>query len=194
MPTSDCVACGPDFFAWLSADDALRAAWARLARRELAPGAVLHAAGAPLRSAWFVERGLLRSCFVSADGRERNRGFHAEGQWAGAPPARQPLLAEFAIEAIEASVVVELPHAELLRWQAAQPQVQAVLIDAVAASLATLTQRESALLMDSAEQRYRRFVAAEPELARRLPLHQVASYLGVTNVALSRIRRRMKSA
>lgn len=192
MTTSDCPACGPTFLSWLAADAALREAWAQLARRELEPGATLHAAGAPLRFAWFVERGLLRSCFVGADGRERNRGFHAEGQWAGAPPAQQPLPAGFAIEAIEASVVVELAHAELLRWQVAHPQVQSVLIDAVAASLATLTQREAALLMDSAEQRYRHFVESQPALARRLPLHQVASYLGITNVALSRIRRRLR--
>jgi len=192
--TDDCLACGPGFLDWLAGDAVLRGAWQALARRRLARGTLLLASGASMDRAWFVERGLLRSCFIDAGGRERNRGFHAEGHWAGAPPAQVAQPAPFAIEAVEDSVVAELPHALLLQWQARHPAVQAVLIDALATSMATLARREATLLMDSAEQRYRAFVAAEPVLAGRLPLHQIASYLGITNVALSRIRRRLKAA
>jgi CRP-like cAMP-binding protein len=191
--TDDCLACGPGFLEWLAGDAVLREAWQSLDRRRVARGAVLQASGAPMDRAWFVDSGLLRSCFTDGDGRERNRGFHPEGHWAGAPPAQLAQRAPFAIEAVEASVVVELPHAVLMQWQARYPAVQAVLLDALATSMATLARREATLLMDSAEQRYRAFVAAQPVLAGRLPLHQIASYLGITNVALSRIRRRLKA-
>lgn len=192
--TDDCLACGPGFLDWLARDEVLSEAWQSLGRRRLARGAVLLASGAPMDRAWFVERGLLRSCFTDAGGRERNRGFHPEGHWAGAPPAQLAQPAPFAIEAVEDSTVAELPHALLLQWQARHPAVQAVLIDALATSMATLARREATLLMHSAEQRYRAFTEAEPALAQRLPLHQIASYLGITNVALSRIRRRLKAA
>jgi CRP-like cAMP-binding protein len=192
--TDDCLACGPGFLDWLAQDPVRGEAWQALGRRRLGRGAVLHPVGAPMDRAWFVERGLLRSCFIDADGRERNRGFHPEGHWVGAPPAQAARPALFAVEAIEASVVVELPHAALLQWQARDPAAQAVMIDALATSMVTLAQREATLMMDSAERRYLAFVAAEPGLARRLPLHQVASYLGITNVALSRIRKRLKAA
>lgn len=188
---TDCLACGPDLLRWIDADPPLRDAWSRLARRRVARGAALHAAGVPARSVWWVEHGLLRSFFLDAAGQERNRAFHAEGQWAGGPPSPRGLPADVAIEALEASVVVELPHAELQRWQAVHPVVQGALLDAQAAQVATLSHREAALLMDSATERYQRFLRDEPALARRLPLVQVASYLGITNVALSRIRRRL---
>ena len=93
---------------------------------------------------------------------------------------------------IGTATLTEAPHGVLLQWQVRHPAVQAVLIDALATSMATLARREATLLMDSAERRYQAFIAAEPELARRLPLHQIASYLGITTVALSRIRRRLK--
>ena len=192
--TDDCLACGPGFLDWLARDAERGAAWQALGRRRLARGAVLHPSGAPMDRAWFVERGLLRSCFIDASGRERNRGFHPEAHWVGAPPAQAARSALFAIEAIEASVVVELPHAVLLQWQARDPAAQAVMIDALATSMVTLARREATLMMDSAEQRYLAFVEAEPALARRLPLHQIASYLGITNVALSRIRGRLKAS
>jgi hypothetical protein len=54
------------------------------------------------------------------------------------------------------------------------------------------TSREAGFLLDSAEQRYKSFLEQEPELVRRLPLYHIASFLGITDVALSRIRRRIK--
>jgi CRP-like cAMP-binding protein len=54
--------------------------------------------------------------------------------------------------------------------------------------------REGEFLLDSAEQRYQRLLTEQPELAERLPLYHLASYLGVTDVALSRIRRRLKQS
>ena len=191
--TDECLACGPGFRDWLARDERLSEAWRSLRRQPLARGALLQAVGAPMDRAWFVEQGLLRSCFTDAGGRERNRGFHPESHWVGAPPSQAAQPAPFAIEAVEDSLVVELPHAVLLQWQVRHPAVQAVLLDALATSMATLARREATLLMESAEQRYQAFIAAQPELAQRLPLHQIASYLGITNVALSRIRRRLKA-
>ena len=53
--------------------------------------------------------------------------------------------------------------------------------------------REAAFLLDSAERRYLDFLQESPELAERLPLYHIASFLGITDVALSRIRKRIKN-
>ena len=42
------------------------------------------------------------------------------------------------------------------------------------------------------EQRYRRFIDEEPALAARIPQKDLALYLGITPVALSRIRGRLQ--
>ena len=52
--------------------------------------------------------------------------------------------------------------------------------------------REKELLLDSLEIRYRRFLKEFPGLADRIPQYHIASYLGVTDVALSRIRKKIK--
>ncbi len=41
----------------------------------------------------------------------------------------------------------------------------------------------------SAEEKYLQFIEDHPGIFNRLPLHMVASYLGVTRETLSRIRR-----
>ena len=50
-------------------------------------------------------------------------------------------------------------------------------------------QREHDLLTLDALRRYAAFVAREPQLAERVPLLHLASYLGITDVSLSHIRR-----
>lgn len=54
-------------------------------------------------------------------------------------------------------------------------------------------QREEDLLCLSPEDRYVTFLKREPALAERLELREIAGYLRVTAVALSRIRRRLRS-
>lgn len=194
LPMNDpCPACGPDFVRWLNAEPQRQAAWLALPRRWVQPGEALQTEGQNLSAVWFVEQGLLRSHFLNADGRERNCGFHPEWQWAGMPPPRgAPALASVAIDALERSQVVELSHAALAAWLQHRPELQATLTDTLLVNLMASSRRESALMMDSAEERYMRFLAEQPAMAERVALHHVASYLGITNVALSRVRRRIK--
>ena len=49
--------------------------------------------------------------------------------------------------------------------------------------------RERDLLTMNAREKYLDLLANFPEIARHVPLHQIASYLGVTDVTLSRIRK-----
>jgi len=49
------------------------------------------------------------------------------------------------------------------------------------------------LLKIKPEERYKRFIAQEPNIIHRIPLNIIASYLGITSVSLSRIRSRKES-
>lgn len=53
-------------------------------------------------------------------------------------------------------------------------------------------QREMELLMLALEARYARFLQEMPGIAAQLRQHEIASYIRVTPVSLSRIRRRMR--
>ena len=55
----------------------------------------------------------------------------------------------------------------------------------------TKAARELDLLTKTAEERYRDLFSKRPELIQHIPLKYIASYIGVTPQALSRIRRRI---
>ncbi|RYZ20118.1 MAG: hypothetical protein EOO10_23570 [Chitinophagaceae bacterium] len=49
----------------------------------------------------------------------------------------------------------------------------------------------SSFILDSPEERYRKFEGQHGDLLLRVPHHIIASYLGITPVSLSRIRKRL---
>lgn len=53
------------------------------------------------------------------------------------------------------------------------------------------TKREFSLLHDTAEQRYLKLFTEQPHLIQHIPLKYLASYIGITPQALSRIRKRI---
>ena len=56
---------------------------------------------------------------------------------------------------------------------------------------ATKEKRERELLLLDAESRYKSFIHEFPHLEPRIKQHMIASYLGITPIALSRIRKKM---
>ncbi|MBL7818188.1 MAG: Crp/Fnr family transcriptional regulator [Saprospiraceae bacterium] len=52
-----------------------------------------------------------------------------------------------------------------------------------------LKQRTLSLINETAEERYKNLLVSNPEIFQHAPLKQIASYLGVTDTSLSRIRR-----
>ncbi len=189
-----CAACMPEFDMLLSQSPALAAGWERAPRRALKPGQALVTIGQRVRQVWRVESGLFRLYYLSPDGRERNRSFHAEGKWlgAGVPPGETD--SPYAIEALEPAMVVEVAYTALEMWGREHPAVSPAIQDVLAKIFLRQSQREAELLLLDATSRYSAFLDYYGQLAQRIPLHHVASYLGITNVALSRIRRGMKTS
>jgi CRP-like cAMP-binding protein len=162
-----------------------------LPRRQLAVKEVLLRAGADTQSTWLVERGLVRSYYLNDEGVERNRAFHAEGSWlgSGVPPVSSPC--SYSIEAMEPTQVVELSYTTLRAWIHQFATIRLALDEAMSCMFSGQAQREAELLTLSPQARYEAFLADQSELAARIPIHHVASYLGISGVSLSRIRARL---
>jgi CRP-like cAMP-binding protein len=187
----DCLACAPQLLGQIERHPQLAERWQTLPRREYAAGQSLLRSGQAVEQVWFVVGGLVRVAHLSAQGVERNAAFHAEGSWVGWGTPPFATTSPVDILALEPTQVLELSYANLRLWQVELPLVQELLSDAIRAVLARSSQREAELLLLDAEARYRAFLEQRGELAARIPLHHVASYLGITNVALSRIRARL---
>lgn len=191
----DCQVCRPsELDRLVQSEPALAALWMALPRRALAAKEVLHLAGTVMESTWLVERGLVRSYYLREDGVERNRAFHAEGGWlgSGVPPVAS--VCPFTIEAMEATQVVALAYDTLRAWRAQYEAIRPALDEAMSCIFAGQAKREAALLSLPPLARYQAFLSEQPDLAARIPLHHVASYLGISNVSLSRIRARLARA
>lgn len=189
---SDCVACLPRALAQVVAQDpALSARWQALPVRRLAAGATLLRLGEAPGHVWWIRSGLVRFYFLSAEGVERNKSFHAEGAWIGSGVPPHPSPSPYAVEALEATELLELSYAELAENMRRFATVGTLLEEAMSWTFTRQAVREAELLSQDAATRYLQFLQDRPELAQRVPLHHVASHLGITNVALSRIRARL---
>lgn len=106
-------------------------------------------------------------------------------------PALAQSPSRFWVEALEPSQVWKLPWSSWQTaaqtfepWQRLERQVLARLLE-------DKMDREQQFLQCTATERYQALLSAHPDWAKRIPLRHLASYLGITDVALSRIRRRL---
>ena len=139
----------------------------------------------------FVNSGLLRFYYATSDGKEVNKSFILENQFASGYNAflsQTPM--RFSIQALEDTqlVVCDLQAVvDLFDEYRCVERLCRLLVEQL---YIKKEQREAEFLLDDAETRYKNFLARFPDLENRITQYHVASYLGITPVMLSRIRRR----
>lgn len=162
---------------------------AHLRPRRLAKGRNFIEPGQPADEAAIVVSGLLRFYYTDADGREATKAFRGPGEMVAAYAElldRRP--SRTTIEALEDSELLVVRYdrfTALYKAHACWQELGRVIAED---HYRQRERREQELLLDSATKRYRTFLKEKPELAAKLPQKLIASYLGITPVALSRIR------
>ena len=160
--------------------------------RSAGRGELLLQAGVVPQSLVLVCAGLLRLFYIAPDGREYTKSFCLAGELVAAYSAL--LRAEpsrLFIDALEDSQLLVADYAAYQALAAGHPGWARVNQRRAELLFIKKEQREASLLLDDAETRYRQFLADYPGLEARVRQHHIASYLGITPVALSRIRARM---
>lgn len=139
--------------------------------------------------------GLVRQFYRSEDGRERNKNFFREGQLVGSLSA---LLTQgpcpYEVQCLESCEVLEIPVNAMLESTGSAPAVQQMIDTTTRELFLRNEHREAVLLTKSAEERYRWLLTNEAWISERLAQYQVASYLGMDAVSLSRIKRGFDNA
>lgn len=137
----------------------------------------------------YINQGLFRT-YLLQDGKERVRQFMAENGFAvdiGSFLAQKP--SPFFIEALEDSLILKIDFSSLnglFEGSFHFMKLGKLMADQAAINL---IRRSVSLIKDNAKTRYLDLVRERPELLQRSPLFMIASYLGVTPEALSRIRK-----
>jgi CRP-like cAMP-binding protein len=148
-------------------------------KKKVKKGEVLQLAGEPNTVAYLVESGLLRSYALDAKGKEHTFVFAPEG-WIVADNNPLGLQSQLFIHALEDSVVTILEK----DMEANPPEVKGLV-----RRLAVLQERVIMLMSATALERYQHFIKTYPDIVQRVPQKMIASYLGITPEALSKVKR-----
>lgn len=93
-----------------------------------------------------------------------------------------------AIHALEPAEVFALHHDELMRLCDQHHGVEKLFRRMLADSLIFSQMRMESIQFETAHQRYHRLVTQSPDILQRVPLAYIASFLGITQETLSRVR------
>lgn len=158
---------------------------------ELVAGEHLFWQGDLDRQVYLLERGLLKVYYLSEDGKETVKSFISSGESIGSlTSAHQGAPCPFNVQALEPSSLTGLDFPELLEASKKHPEIADTLIDLLLRFALKKERREREFLTLSAEERYRSLLEQNPGLQNRVLQKDIARYLGITPVALSRIRSR----
>ena len=137
----------------------------------------------------FVSSGLLKLYFLDDKGLEHILQFVPENHWTG---DRESMLtglpSKLHIDAIEGSEVVMIQNQDFEMLRRTIPSFNDFVNDTLNKNVLAHQQRIHNSITGSAEEKYNNFILRFPQIINRIPLHMIASYLGVSAETLSRIR------
>jgi CRP-like cAMP-binding protein len=146
------------------------------------------------RELFFIGNGVLRIVMADEKGAERTHFFLKENQFCTILRSfENQTVADEKIQAACETAVLAITRPRLLELYAALPYLQSLIDQRIHQGLLDkIAIRNSYLGQDSAA-RYQLFLAQQADIALRVPVGDIASYLGVTPQSLSRIRRNSRS-
>ena len=139
---------------------------------------------------YFVLKGCLRTYYLK-DGEEKTTEFFTEFQALNPPSAMDRSPSPYYISCVEDCVLlISNPDADVIaftRFPKFEMMCRVLTEKLIAKKQLEFDQFKTS----SPEERYVQLLEARPELFQRVPLHQLASYLGITPQSLSRLRARL---
>jgi CRP-like cAMP-binding protein len=137
----------------------------------------------------FVCRGFLRYYYVDEKGQEHIIQFAPENYWTGDfESMNYGLPSKYDIDAIEESEILLLKKEDFEMIRKTIPAFNDFVNEALKKNVVVLQERIHANISLSAEEKYSDFISKYPSISNRVPLHMIASYLGVSAETLSRVR------
>ena len=160
----------------------------QMSKYKKSKGQIVSMVGEKNEHVYVLKSGIIRLFYIDAEGKEVTRFFGAEGSIGGAIEGYLP----YAIEALENCEFFRIEHKkikELFEGDIYWLKIWNILLQN---SLQYKIYRESSFLTQSATERYLDFKKMYPAVEDRVRQSYIASYLGITPISLSRIRRTLK--
>lgn len=150
--------------------------------------AIVQAIGQTCRTIYFINKGALRIFYFKGetditDGMEFENAFVArvESLISGQPSRK-------GIQAMEDTELIAINADKLAKLYDDYLEIERLFKKIFLNAFLSTINRIESIQFHSAETRYSNFLKDHPDVLKRVPLKYIASYLGITQVSLSRIR------
>ncbi len=173
-------------------DDARQALRAKITAKKIRRRQYLLQEGDVCRHYNFVLKGCLRMYLLDERGTEHVLQFAIEDGWIadiGSLHNDQP--SRLNIDALEPAEVLRIAKEDLIELYVKYPAFDRYFRVLTENAFVGMQQRVLQNISSTAEERYLRFLEKYPHLFNRIPLVQIASFIGVTPEFLSKIRRNL---
>jgi CRP-like cAMP-binding protein len=160
----------------------------RISFKTFKRGKLVHDANKICTKSYFIQKGLMRTYFMK-DGKEISEYFTAEGEWSNSPRSfRTRQLDIYFIDAIEDTDAFCLDVVDLIFLFDNFPEMERYARLSMGTIFGHFMERITSMRFTTAKEKYNHFVSTYHDIHHRIPLGMVASYLGITQETLSRIR------
>ena len=163
----------------------------RMRERTFAKGETIFLQGETVKELYILRRGLIKLVYFTAEGKELIKSFISEGDQFGSLVSQlSDDGSTFSAVCIEETRVIVIPYTVFESIVNQNQTAQKFALTFFQQLALKKEIREYELLCLSAEVRYRKFLKKYPELMDRITQQEIARYLGITPIALSRIKNR----
>ncbi|MET3878551.1 Crp/Fnr family transcriptional regulator [Chitinophaga sp. OAE865] len=147
-------------------------------------------AGKVCHTSHFIEKGIIRSYTYDVDGNEVTTAFYPENTFTNdllsffkRSPAKEYL------QAVTGCETWYITYEDMQASFHTIPEFREFGRLNIVNQYSTLKERMLSMLQETAEQRYSNLINSSPGIFQHVPLKYIASYLGITDTSLSRIRK-----
>lgn len=156
--------------------------------KKVAKGGLILKYGEICRHIYFVNRGFIR-IFYYKNGKDITEWFADEKQFFFSITSYfEQTPSELIIEAIEDCEIIQLSKEGQDRLRRTNLEISNLIIGFYSRSLILSQKRMDSIQFETASKRYQNLLEQQPNILHKVPLQHVASFLGITQETLSRIR------
>jgi CRP-like cAMP-binding protein len=140
---------------------------------------------------YLVLKGVIRA-YIKEDGKEITTWINEENEIVGSIRGLGLYIpSDEYLQAIEDTQLIAIPYRMVEHLYDTYPEANIIGRKILEESYRDAEERAYICRIPSAEKKYKRFIETRPRLINRVSLKYIASYLGMTNETLSRVRGRM---